>query len=241
MAASLHLARYSPRQAGRMLRSIRRHLDAVRATPGLVAARLFVTGELDTITGGVPTPSRWALFCGWQTGDARDEFLSDETRLDPFLADARESWGVSLDAVRVVLGEWQGWRPSTDGVARLAADEPLAVITYGRLRPRYLPTFTWNNLRIVREVAGNPAEVMRIGLADHPLVRSTFSLWRSQQAVARFAYGPGVHDPIQRRSLDVPWGTDWFFARFRPVASSGSWYGRDPLAELREQPQEVTA
>lgn len=220
-----------------MLRAMRRHRDALSGTPGLAEARICFTAELDTTTGGTPTPTRWGLLCGWEGGDARDEFLNDRAGLHPFLAGARESWSVSLDTVRVVQGEWRGWRPTTEGVAPLAPDEPLMAMTYGKLRARYLPAFTWNNRKVVREVATNPGLVMRIGLADHPMVRCTFSLWRSQDDVVRFAYGRGVHDPIQRRSLDVPWGGDWLFARFRPVASSGTWEERDPLAELRLQPE----
>jgi len=235
MAASLHLARYSPRQVGRMLRAMRRYRPALDATPGLSAARICFTAELDTITGGTPTPMRWGLLCGWQSGEARDEFVDDATRLDPFLDGARESWRVSLDPVRVVQGEWRGWRPPTESVAPLLPDEPLVVMTYGMLRTRYLPTFAWNNLKVVRELATDPGLVMRLGLADHLMARCTISLWRSQADVMRFAYGPGVHDPIQRRSLAVPWGADYFFARFRPVASSGTLEGRDPLAEVRPQ------
>ena len=216
-----------------MLRAMRRYRDSLDATRGLSAARICFTAELDTITGGTPSLTRWGLFCGWESQDARDEFLADERALRPFLAGARETWSVSLDTVRVVRGDWQGWRPSTDGTTRLADDEPLAVMTYAILRARYLPHFTWNNRRIVREVAKNPGLVMRVGLGESPMARCTFSLWRSQEDVVRFAYGKGIHDPVQRRSLDVPWGVNYFFARFRPVASSGTWGGRDPLAELR--------
>lgn len=94
MAASLHLARYSPRQAGRMLRAMWRHREALEATPGLAAARICFSAELDTITGGRPTPTRWGLLCGWESGKARGEFLSDPTALRPFLDGARESWRV---------------------------------------------------------------------------------------------------------------------------------------------------
>ena len=232
MAASLHLARYSPRQAGQVLRVASRLRAALEATPGLSALGLCFTAKLDPLTGGVPSPTRFGLLCGWESSEARDEFLDDAAPLRPFLDNARESWWLSLDALRVVRGEWRGWSPSTEGVARLGPDEPLAVMTYGRLRARYMPTFTWNNRRVVRELESNPGEVMRIGLGDHPMARCTFSLWRSQDDVMRFAYGPGIHDPIQRRSLAVPWGRDYFFARFRPVASGGTWEGRDPLAEL---------
>ena len=62
------------------------------------------------------------------------------------------------------------------------------------------------------------------------IARSTFSLWRSQGDAVRFAYGEGEHGPIQRQAQEADWGRDYFFARFRPVSSSGTWDGRDPLA-----------
>jgi len=211
------------------------HYDAaLQATPGLAMARICATAELDPVIGGSPRLTKWGLFCGWESGEARDDFFGDPARLRPFVADARESWSVSMETVRTVLGEWRGWKPPDDGVAPLSSDEPLAVITYGKVFTRYLPAFSWHNAKIVREIAENPAETMRIGLADHPMVRSTFSLWRSKGEMVRYSYGEGLHNPIQRRSLNVPWGTEWFFARFRPLTSTGTWNGRDPLAEMRQ-------
>ena len=233
MAASLHLARYSPRNTGRMLRAMRAHGGRIEGTPGLRAARLFVTADLEPTFGGTPRLTRWGYFLGWETTEARDRFLEDSERLRPFTAGAHENWSVSLDTVRVVRGDWDGWQPDTEDTPPLAGDEPLAVITYGFLFARHLPAFTWNNRKVVREMISNPGLGMMVGLADHPMARATFSLWRSKGEVVRFAYGKAaVHAPVQRRSLDVPWGRDWFFARFRPVASSGTWDGLDPLREL---------
>ena len=236
MSATLHLARYSAGDAARMLRAMRRRRAQLERTPGLAAARLCLTTDLEPVTGGRPTPTRWALFCGWDDRSARDSFLADPANLSEFLEPAREAWSVSLDAVRVVDGEWRGWRPSVEDVDGLGRDEPLAVITYGRLRPRYVPTFIWNNRKAVRQIVRHPGLMAMVGLSDGVGVASTFSLWRSQGDVVRYAYGPGAHKPIQRRSLDAPWASDWFFARFRPVASTGTWDGRDPLALAGREP-----
>ena len=235
MAASLHLADYSPRGVGRMLRAMRRFRPALEATPGLATTRILLTARLEPTFGGTPTPTKWVLFCGWDSTEARDDFLADPQRLRPFTAGATESLVLSLDTVRVVQGDWHGWLPSTEETPPLGGDEPVAVITHGRVTPRHLPAFTWSNRKVVREMRAGTGPVMDIGLAAHPLDRTTFSIWRTKGDVVRAAYGAGtVHAPVQRRSLEVPWGGDWFFARFRPVASSGTWDGRDPLAGLRE-------
>jgi hypothetical protein len=233
MAASLHLASYSFRDTGRMLRAMRSHRRRIEAAPGAKAARLFFTAELDRTFGGAPTPTRWAFFCGWETTDARDDFLGRPEAMAPFTAGAREHWRVSLDTARVVQGDWRGWEPSAADTAPLEPGEPLAVITYGHMNARYMPAFTWHNRRIVRAFTGNEGLVKMIGLGDHPMVRATFSLWRSKSDVVRTAYGADtVHDPVQRRSLAAPWAHHYFFARFRPVASTGTWDGSDPLAGL---------
>jgi hypothetical protein len=233
MAASLHLASFSFRETGRMLRAMGRHRERLETTPGIAASRLFFTARFDSLTGGTPTPTTWGLLCGWSAPEARGEFLEEPGRLAPFARGAREVWSVSLNTARVVQGEWRGWQPSSAGIKPLAKDEPVAVITYGRVRPRYLPAFHWENRKAVREMNASHGNVMGIGLGDDPLARATFSIWRSKGDVMRFAYDTqGIHDPIQRRSLANGWGGDYFFARFRPVASSGTWGGRDPLAEV---------
>ena len=64
--------------------------------------------------------------------------------------------------------------------------------------------------------------------------RATFSVWRTQGDTVRFAYGADApHTPVQRTAQDVPWADGWFFTRFRPVATTGTWLGRDPLAAAR--------
>ena len=234
MAASLHIARYSPADALRMLRTMRRERRRLARRDGLAACRLFYTVEFEPRTGGIPTPTRWALFCAWRDPEARDEFVADDGALEPFAGPAKESWSVSLETVRVMMGQWRGWCPPTDDVEALRSDEPVAVITYGRLRPRYVPAFFWNNRKAVRDALRQPGLVAMLGMGDHPQVASTFSLWRSKGDVVRFAYGGGAaHRPIQRRSLDEDWARDDFFARFRPLTARGSWDGREPLAMAR--------
>lgn len=234
MTASLHLFHYGPQELLRTGRTARRRWPALEAAPGLAMARVFALADLDTATGGTPTPTRWGLLCGWDSADARDAFLDGSTILTPFVDAARESWSLALDAVRVTNGALAGWAPSTEHVERLSRDEPVAVMTYARLKARYVPVFTRDNRRIVRALAGTAGHTWRLGLYDHLMARATFSLWRTQGDMVRFSYGAeSLHKPVQRRALDAPWGHDWFFARFRPVASSGTWGGVDPLAELR--------
>lgn len=206
-----------------------RRMRGARPAPGLVTGRVVMLGELDTVTGGMPNPVRYGLLTAWETAAARDAFRRDGALR--FADGAHEAWSVSLDPVRAVRGDIMGWLPDTTGAERLARDEPLAIITYARLRARHTVRFTTNNRRIVREMTPLPGLLMMTGLLEHPMTRATFSLWRSQGDAVRFAYGTeGTHKPVQRKALAVPWGDDFAFARFRPLDAGGTWGGRDPLA-----------
>ena len=199
----------------------------------MLAGHLFSTTEFSALAGGLPTLRRWALLCALEDHEAVEEF-ERSAAVAAFHERARESWRVTLEPTRVVDGAWRGWNPATDDVESIGRDEPLAVMTYGVLRPRYVPRFLRYNRRIIRASMRQPGLVARIGLSDTPLAASTFSIWRSQADVARFAYAPGsTHKPVIRPSMDTPWARDYFFARFRLLDSRGTWDGRDPLAAAR--------
>jgi hypothetical protein len=231
LLASLHLARYSARGAVRAVVAMHRRRAELESMPGLGAAHLFFTFDSSALTGGRPTPRRWALLCGWNEDEALDEALVASPVLEGFLDEALESWYVRLEPVRVVDGSWRGWRPSTEGVRPLADDEPVIVMTYGRLKRRHIPAFLRANRRALAQAMRHPGMLSWLGLSDAVPVASTFSVWRSIADVQRYAYGPGDHQPVARHSKAVPWADDYFFARFRPLTSTGTWDGHDPVAD----------
>ena len=233
MAASLHLASHTAPGAVQMLRRMRRMRNDFDSAPGLVAGHLFATSEFWPPAGAYLTLRRWALLCAFEDDEALAAF--EASRLVAAFTDgARERWRVTLEPTRVVNGSWRGWCPPTEDVEPLARDEPVAVMTYGILRPRYVPTFVWHNRRVVAASMDQEGLIARLGMSDTPLTASTFSIWRSPGDVARFAYGADtVHKPVIRPSLDTPWGDAYFFARFRLRDSEGAWGGRDPVAEAR--------
>ena len=233
MAASLRLVSHTVPSAVRMLRRMRRMRNELDSAPGLVAGHLFATSNFWPATGGYLTPRRWALLCAFEDDEALAAF--EASRLVAAFTDgARESWRVTLEPTRVVNGSWRGWCPPTEGVEPLARDEPVGVMTYGILRPRYVPTFIRHNRRVVAASMKQEGLIARLGLQDTALTASTFSIWRTPGDVTRFAYGADtVHKPVIRPSLDTPWGNAYFFARFRLRDSDGAWAGRDPVAEAR--------
>lgn len=236
MLLSLHIARYPVHSQVRAAIALRRQRDKLAQTPGLSAARVLLTAELSSAPiPGILDPRRLAMVCAWNDDSALDEFLADSDVWRSFERGSRELWNVRLQPVNVLEGDWNGWSPDTDDVAPLADDEPLVVITWAALCGRQAFPFSpfWRaNARAVKYARRQPGLLASIGIGDSPRMASTISLWRSIEDSKRFAYDQsGEHQPVIRPSLDTPWTKDRFFARLRPLASSGSWNGRDPVAE----------
>ena len=110
-------------------------------------------------------------------------------------------------------------------------DEPVAVLTLGRLRLHRILPFLRAGAPAESEASPSPPLLAATGLARPPHLVSTFSLWRSAAAMRDYAYRErGAHrrGRAQRPRPAVPPRSA--FVRFRPYASQGSLDGRDPLA-----------
>jgi hypothetical protein len=74
--------------------------------------------------------------------------------------------------------------------------------------------------------------VAGIGFAGDLPIRQpcTFSFWRANADVDRFAYArTSPHGDVQRRATQDEWFVESMFARFVVVAHSGVWGRGDPL------------
>ncbi|NNG97584.1 hypothetical protein [Gordonia araii] len=232
MTMSLHLVRHTSRNAISLWRRRRVLLAELDRDPGIAAARMMASIDLRAVTGGTPRLRQAALLIEWKDRASRDERFADAVWPSSYAAEAREAWSVALDTARVLRSDSPNWSPSVDGVAQLRPDEPMAALTFGGVHPRYVPAFNQGNRNVLRELDDNSDETFRTGVQDGPLGFGTFTLWRSQAAMTRFAYRTPTHDGTRKRSEEQGWTHGQLFVRFRPVASRGTWQGRDPLAEL---------
>lgn len=234
MSLSLHLVEHPVRDLPRLWRHRDRLVADIERTPGVVHARLGPDIALTARTGGRPRVRRTALLVAWHDRAARDTALA-AGGWPAYDDGARESWSLALDAATVVRGQWRGWQPGTDGVARLRPEEPVVALTYAAAPLHVLPAFFRGNRQVCRALDAHPAETFRVGFLDGWLGFGTITMWRSHAAMTRFAYREPEHEPVRRRFEQRGVLRDHFFARFRPVASYGSWHGGDPLADLRRE------
>ena len=61
-------------------------------------------------------------------------------------------------------------------------------------------------------------------------LQGTFSLWRDNAALTRYAYSGPAHLEAIRRTGEVGWYAEELFARFEVLGTRGTVAGRDPLA-----------
>jgi heme-degrading monooxygenase HmoA len=110
---------------------------------------------------------------------------------------------------------------------------PVAVLTRATIRIKRLRAFWGAVPATTRELDAAEGLVASIGTGEAPWLRpATFSIWRDEIAMRRFAYRAAAHREAIRRRTEEGWYAEELFARFVPIKSEGSWGGRDPLAGL---------
>lgn len=223
--ASFHLTRLAPGRQPLALARLGTDRLGLRRTPGLRFWRLLGTGR-GSDTGPGADLRRTALFAVWD----------DESALDAYLAGVGERVADERYVVRLVAlgghGTWNGF-DVLGALPRAAPDTaaPVAVVTRARVRARHWRTFAGAAREVSTELAAAPGLLAVCGIGEAPVGRqATFSLWRDAAAARQFAVGTERHVDAVRRTRAEGWYGEELFATFRPVASAGSWDGRDPLA-----------
>jgi hypothetical protein len=222
--ASFHIADVSPRVAAGLLL---RPPDPGRV-PGLTYAATTTTAALGEPLLPPRHAGRLGLFAAWEDDGALDDFL----RLHPVAEHFAAGWQVRLRALRV-FGAWAGLPGLPRKALPVDPEEPVAILTLGRLRLRRIAAFRRSAVPAEADATGHPALLAGTGLARPPRLVATFSLWRGSAAMREYAVGVGgSHAAAMAADRDRPFHHESAFVRFRPYAASGSWDGRDPLAGL---------
>lgn len=224
--ASFHLVR--DERAPVVLARLGTDRVRLRGVDGLRFVRLLGTGRGDD-TAPSADLRRSALFAVWEDEVALDRFLLAHPVAGRWER-ATEAWHVRLRGLGG-HGAWRGY-PVLDGLVPADGDGPVAVITRADVRLRTWAAFARAGRPVSDEVRQADGLLAVVGIGEAPVGRlGTFSLWSSMEAARRFATEMPEHREVVRRTRAEGWYGEELFARFEPYGSSGSWGGRDPLAD----------
>ncbi len=178
-----------------------------------------------------PNWARYGLLAVWENADAAERFFSHSALMHAYRRHADEIWTVHLQPLEV-HGRWSGMNPFFPLTPPIKTG-PIAVLTRATIRLNRLRAF-WNAVPATSQAIVRAAGLLAsVGLGEAPLFRqATFSLWRSVGDMETFAFRTAAHREAMRRTRDENWYCEELFARFAPVASEGTWNGRDPLAGI---------
>ncbi len=167
------------------------------------------------------------MISAWDDDAAFERFSHSH----PFARHFADGWQARLQPLRV-FGHWAGLDDLPAKALPVDDEEPVAVLTLGRLRLRRIGAFRASAAPAERDAIADPALIAGTGLARPPRLVATFSLWRGAAAMRAYATGPGgTHKAAVKADRAKAFHRESAFVRFRPYASEGSWDGRDPLAE----------
>jgi hypothetical protein len=234
---SLHLARF----------------DAIR-TAGAVEARdrpgvLFCGVAADTRAAGTEPSSQqafaFAMLGLHATADSAQRLFEDWRGVAPWMIEACEVWSAVLRPFRH-KGEANHLNrdqpgPLFDPAALLPApstDAPFVSITTSgwnvgpELDMNRVREFSTGVLAVrasmtaMRGLHSQQSFFFPRGLEYDP---ATITIWKSQAALAEFAYGPGVHRLQMERQQERHLADRTSFTRYAVLAKQGTWYGSCPL------------
>jgi heme-degrading monooxygenase HmoA len=226
------LARYSRRASFLTLAHLGLDRWPLLRTAGLRFWRLLGVGK-----GRVFNPhadlQRSALFTVWDSYAALKQFEQHSSIMRRMGQRAEEAWTVHMLPV-----SWHGLWSGRDPFAGIAAAQPpnpgpWVILTRASIRLARLRAFLQAVPPVAELLLQQPDLLNSVGVGESPLLKqATLSVWRSLPALKHFAYdSSSPHSAVIRRTRREGWYSEELFARFRPVASWGTWDGIDPVKQ----------
>lgn len=202
--------------------------------PGLLFYKMLGSGQGKSFSLR-PNFRRYGLLCTWETEAAADAFLQKSAFIQAYKQHAEERWTIKLLPYQA-HGQWDGQEPFAPALSEKYSQGPIAVLTRASVNWWRLPAFCRFGMRTSKSLDAAQGLYCSIGLGELPFVRqATFSVWESAEAMKEFAYKDPLHQEVMRRTRAENWYSEELFARFKPISTSGTWNGHDPLQGVLPQ------
>jgi hypothetical protein len=201
-------------------------------TPGLRFWRLLGVGQGKAFDSHADL-RRSAIFSVWHSYAALHQFEVQSALMKRVRSQAEEVWTVYMQPVRW-HGAWGGQDPFREMMpASPPQPGPWVILTRATIRPSRVRAFLGAVPAVAEQLLEQPALLNSVGVGEVPLFyQATLSLWQSLPDVTAFAYAQQAHREVIRRTRQEGWYSEELFARFRPLAASGTWDGTNPLSQL---------
>jgi len=199
--------------------------------PGLLFYKLLGSGQGKSFSLK-PNFRRYGLLCTWENEAAAANFLQHAAFMQAYQQHTDEIWTLKLLPYQA-HGQWDGKEPFAPTLSEKYSEGPIAVLTRASVNWRRLPAFCRFGRRTSKSLDAAEGLYCSIGLGELPFIRqATFSVWESAEAMKQFAYKDPQHQEVMRRTRAENWYSEELFARFKPISTSGTWNGIDPLKEV---------
>jgi hypothetical protein len=182
---------------------------------GLRYAETVFTGPLGT-SRPEPSLGTVALIAAWDDDAALDRFASH-----PLAEQMAGGWRARMEPLRV-FGSWPGLSGLPERPLPVDDEEPVAVLTLGRVKPWRVRPFLRASAPAERDVLAEPALLASTACARLPNLVATLSLWRTAAGMRAYATRrDGSHRAAVAKDRERPFHRHSAFIRFRPYETRG--------------------
>lgn len=219
---TLSLYRFSAAKRWWAFRQMRKGQSLLQQLPGASFARMMGSGNGAGFSFW-PNISVYAILIVWEDWEWLAAYRN-KSYLASYGQRAQEQFTLLL-APTQVKGKWGGHQPFP-----LFTPSPInsltAVLTRATIRKSQLINF-WRHVPATsKAIEKAQGQLFSIGIGEWPWVQqATFSIWENEEAIRKFAYEQETHRHVIRKTREKNWYSEEMFARFRPIATIGSWNG----------------
>ncbi len=164
-----------------------------------------------------PNFGLYAFLGNWQTEYDVTLFQKSDV-FQEFIKKSNQNYTLKLEAISS-HGIWDSTNPfAQNNNIKLIENEPVAVITRGKIKLSKLIKF-WRNVRPASQNLGvQDGLIFSVGIGEYPLIQqATFSIWESTTKMKEYAYKSKQHTEVIKKTRELGWYSEELFARFRPI------------------------
>lgn len=169
----------------------------------------------------------YAQLMVWKSQDFFAEYLAKDPYHQAFLRESKKHIHIMLQAHQL-KGTWNSKQPFAKNIAKLEADDLMAVITRASIRPRKMLSFWRNVPEVAEHIQSQESLVFAKGVGEWPLVeQATFSIWQQKAQMQNFAYQKEEHKEVVKKTRELDWYAEEMFVRFKVIDFFGTWRDGD--------------